>query len=112
MCLTISQKITDKIMNGPEEFYVYKFLYTALSAPYQDYYYKAGWNKAKGRKRIKNGELYGGALHVLLRKPRGYDLWYKVVRLKARKKDLVAAGYYDNKHSAGFKKLYLEQDQI
>ncbi len=109
MCLIISQRIIDKIMNGPDEFYVYKFLFPSLNSPYQCYKYKKGWNKSRGRKEIKDNRLYGGALHVLLRKPRDLGEW-TIVRFKAKKKDLVTAGFWGKKHSAGFKRLYLEKD--
>ncbi len=117
MCLIIDQKMTDELLSGPEEITVYKVLeMTLMKSPYMRMIYKQGWNyPADSEPSIQKEKVSGGCLHVFLDFKGAMDEQdtyhnYEIFKMKARKEDLVAAGWFDQTglRTAAFRRLYLE----
>ncbi len=120
MCLTLAKEVEDQL---PEEFVVYKLLRKNWSIWYL-YEYKAGWNYPDTQIFLTKGNLEGGGLHVFLDKKDAIH-WleelndaesdnHRIVEIKVKKENLIAAGYWENSiiPTAAFNKLFLEEDQI
>ncbi len=121
MCLIIDQKMTNELLAGPEEIIVYKVLEMPLmKSPYLRMIYKKGWNyPATPDPYIYdyNTRVGGGCLHVFLDLEGAMDEQdgshkYEIFKMKARKEDLVAAGWFDQTglRTAAFRRLYYEVD--
>lgn len=119
MCLILDSTVKDPFKNK-EEITVYKVLNMDNTSPFQGQKYEKGINKAKGKVDKNEDCIHGGCLHVFLTREGARRLkgWYrqagynqkKVVKMTARKEDLVGLGYFDGSKSAAFTRLHYDPE--
>ncbi len=118
MCLVVDEKLTQELLDGPEEIEVYKELYLTkgtLSSEFCAYDWKPGWNETEDapdiREKYDRLEVHGGCFHAYLDSYCSGDNELVTVKFKALKSDLVKAGRFCSMKSATFIKLYLSQEE-
>ncbi len=121
MCLESATTKTN-LFRLSDEITVYKVLDNKLKSPYYYFQYKEGENTVEEDIEWVRENVHGGALHVMLEYS---DAWYIadrliymredswiVVKMRAKKEDFIAEGYFNGSRSACFRKLYYyEKDQ-
>ena len=119
MCLDISETITEKVRkqlaNGRTKFWKAlrkPYHQNHLASPFLGCVYRPGWNKktrrAGGltREELRSGEVFFG-LHLFL-SAAGASTEGRAVPVSVEANDFIAAGTFDDCHSAVFTKIYID----